>query len=130
MSGDAVSEPQVAVDLVVGLPREDLTNRRARGAGNLTEVPVEQVERVGCIVVERSTTLGLLAAPGRTLRPEDDRTVRLGQDVGDLAQQVGVKDCLDLPESRDVPVVIPDLAHESLARETVPLVRESQLHPW
>ena len=80
---------------------------------SLTGIPVEQVQRVGRVVVQAAAALALLTPPGGALRLEHDRPVRLGQQVADPADRPEVEQPLDLCERADVAVVVADLGDQA-----------------
>ena len=111
--GDARGEAAVieegADDLVVDLAGEDRVEDGAADAVWFAEIPVDQVDRVGRIVVQAAAALGLVAAPGAALCAEHDGAVRLSEDAADAADRACVEKVLDLAEAPHEPVVIPDL---------------------
>ena len=122
--GLAASEVERAVYLVVDLAGEDRAENGAPDADRLAEVPVEEVEGVRGVVVERAATLLLATAPRAALRLEYHRPVRLAEDMGDLSNRARVEQALDLDERTYKPVVVPDLCHDSpLAGERAQLIR-------
>src|SRR5450830_247624 len=111
----AVVEVQRAVDLVVGVFREDLVQHGAADADRLAEVPVDQVDRVGCIVVQAAAAFGTLATPGRALRFQHDWPIRFGQHVGDFADGVLVQQAFDFLEGADETAVVANLVDQAFA---------------
>ena len=96
LSGFSFREIQSAEDLVVDLTREHTVESRPTDPDGLTEVPVDEVDDVGRVVVQTAPTLVPLAAPRPTLGLEDYRPIGLTEDVGRLPDRTGLEQPLYL----------------------------------
>ena len=111
---DAVARLVVEHRVVVGEALPQRTERADRDAIGRAEIPVQEIQRMGGIIVEAAAALRFVAAPGGALGSQHDRAVRLGHDMGHGADCARVQKPLHLAKGTDIAIMIPDLGNQAL----------------